>query len=151
MKPSCTCNWPTSEGLPGRMFIPLHRSTEVLAQGKAKGDRQKPTSTAFLPFVQKLPKHIYNVLAQYNSGNIHLLTLERHSILRWAMGSLGLKAPAVCKIMCKCRAIYMSKMSCMIRERKEKRQVHQTDLELHHLWQGIQTSKTLDTLRTQWY
>jgi hypothetical protein len=46
-----------------------------------------------------------------------LLPLETHSILRQVKDSLGLKAPAAHKIMCKSRTIYTGKMRCIIKER----------------------------------
>jgi hypothetical protein len=65
-----------------------------------------------------------------------------HSILRLVEDSLGLKAPSMCKIVCECRAICNGKTGCIIKERTKKHQVHQTDLELHHLGQGIQSSRS---------
>jgi hypothetical protein len=126
----------------------IHRKLWPRGRPRETDNKQKPISTPFLPHVQNLSKHIYKALAQYNIGNIHLLPLETHSILRQVRDSPGLKAQVVCKIMCKWRAIYIGKMSCIIKERQEKRQMHQTDLEIHHLWQGIQSSRTLDILKT---
>jgi hypothetical protein len=37
MKPTCTWNWLTSEVLPGRIFIPLHRFTESFGPREDQG------------------------------------------------------------------------------------------------------------------
>jgi hypothetical protein len=113
-------------------YSPTQIHRELWPRGRRPREtdnKQKPTSTAFLPYVHNLSNHISKILAQYNIETIHLPPLETHSILRPVKDSLGLMALAVYKIPYKCRVIYIGETGCKIKECKKE---HQPDLQLYH-------------------
>jgi hypothetical protein len=86
--------------------------------------KDKPTSTAYLPYTQNTFGRISRMLAKYNIKSVALPPKKTASYLPPVKEALGLRIPGVYSVPCECGRVYVGQSSLTIQHRIKEHDRH---------------------------